>query len=412
MRIDAAYEVATPMFCGGADPEKHAELRLASFKGALRFWWRALAWSRLGGRLEAIRREEDGLFGSAEGGQSRVLMKLDLPDRAPKILEKGSVLNVPSRSSANVVGDGARYLGYGVMEAFASRNKAKGQLTRACLEAPFQFTVRIRCRDLDGKRRESLENALIALGTFGGMGAKSRKGYGSLVLRSLCADGEERWKPPSDIAGLESAIRRLCGDVNGHALPEFTALSDLSRWVLAPSGKAEPLEMLDLVGRELIRYRSWGYGGKILGSERSEKRFKDDQELMKSLKARSMEPSTHPRRIAFGLPHNYGKQQVGPWNDHRGGARKDLDRRASPLFIHIHKCGPSPVAVLSFLPARFLPEGRADISVGGRKVKQRPEEDERNPENELYRPINGFLDRLLDGNKRKEPFGDAVEVKP
>lgn len=404
MRIEAAYEAATPMFCGGADPEKQAELRLASFKGALRFWWRALAWPRLGGRLEDIRREEDGLFGSAEGGQSRVLMKLDLPDGTPKVLKTGSVLNVPSRSNARVVGGGARYLGYGVMEAFGSLNKGteKGQLTRACLQAPFRFTVQIRCRDLGGKRQESLENALIALGTFGGMGAKSRKGYGSLVLRSLYADGEERWKPPLDIGGLESAIRTLCGDVNGHALPEFTALSDLSRWVLAPGGTAEPLETLDLVGRELVRYRSWGRGGKILGSQRSEMNFKDDHDLMKGFSKGS---SAHPQRIAFGLPHNYGKRQVGPWNDHRDSAQKKLDRRASPLFIHIHKCGAAPVAVLSFLPARFLPEGRADISVGRDKVKQKPED-------ELYRPINDFLDRLLDGNKRKEPFGPAVEVKP
>ena len=123
MRIDAAYEVATPMFCGGADPKNDAELRLASFKGALRFWWRALAWSRMGGRLEEIQRQEDELFGSANGGQSRVLMKLDRRDHAPEILKANSVLRVPSRSNAKVVGDGARYLGYGVMEAFASQRK-------------------------------------------------------------------------------------------------------------------------------------------------------------------------------------------------------------------------------------------------------------------------------------------------
>ena len=108
---------------------------------------------------------------------------------------------------------------------------------------------------------------------------------------------------------------------------------------------------------------------------------------------------THPRRIAFGLPHNYAKrkdQQIGPHD-------RGFDRRASPLFIHIHECGTSPVAVLSFLPARFLPKGRSAISVGGRKVAQKPEE-------ELYRPIHGFLDRLLDPGKRKEPFTDVIEV--
>ena len=111
--------------------------------------------------------------------------------------------------------------------------------------------------------------------------------------------------------------------------------------------------------------------------------------------------SAHPRRIAFGLPHNYGpgkEKQVGPYNN------RDLDRRASPLFIHIHECGSTPVAVLSFLPARFLPEGKSDILVGKDRISQRPEE-------ELYRPIHEFLDRLLDSDKRQEKFVDAQKVR-
>ena len=74
--IEATYRVVTPMFCGGAEPETHAELRLSSFKGVLRFWWRALAWSRLGGDLGRIKQHEDALFGSADGGQSSVSMRL------------------------------------------------------------------------------------------------------------------------------------------------------------------------------------------------------------------------------------------------------------------------------------------------------------------------------------------------
>ena len=37
--IRATYRITTPMFCGGA--EQQAEFRLPSFKGVLRFWWRA-----------------------------------------------------------------------------------------------------------------------------------------------------------------------------------------------------------------------------------------------------------------------------------------------------------------------------------------------------------------------------------
>ena len=127
--IEATYRVVTPMFCAGANPGK-AELRLPSFKGVLRFWWRALAWSRLDGNLEEIRRQEDALFGSTGEGQSRVSMRLAIDPNPPRV-RTDEVLTV-SESDGRVVGEGARYLGYGVMHAFASRktNTKAGQLTR------------------------------------------------------------------------------------------------------------------------------------------------------------------------------------------------------------------------------------------------------------------------------------------
>lgn len=394
--IDAVYRVATPLFCTGADPEGPPEFRLPSFKGVLRYWWRALAWAEYGARLDVIRQREDRLFGSADGGQSRV--SLSLARRSdPPAARVGEVLTV-SAANSRVVGDGARYLGYGVMEAFGSRNTGKkaGQLTRSCLRAPFDFTVRMRARDLSEQESAMLSNALTALGIFGGMGAKSRKGYGSLVIRSLLVNGVEQWREPQSMSDLHGEIVKLQRDGGGAAFPEFTALSAKTRHVLLSSGKKEPMELLDHVGREIVRFRSWGRNGKILGGKiDSECNFRDDHDLMKSNRL-----GKHPRRIAFGLPHNYGPRpdkQTGPSDN-------EFDRRASPLFIHVHDCGGAPVAVLSFLPARFLPDGRSDISVGGSSVRQKPEE-------ELYRPVHEFLDRLLDRNKRKEPFTDAMEVR-
>ena len=396
VEIEVTYRVVTPLFCAGAD-STHPEIRLPSFKGVLRFWWRALAWSRCRADLEAIRRQEDALFGSAGGGQSCVSMRLELTTNPP-IVRKGEVLTV-SRTGGDVVGEGARYLGYGVMEAFASKKRGtkNGQLTRACRRAPFDFTVHMRCRDLDDTDLASLKDALVVLGTLGGMGAKSRKGYGSLAIQSLRVSGVNQWSRPQSMSDLRNAIKIFRRDDSTESLPEFTALSASTRHVLLSSNKNEPVELLDLVGRELVRFRSWGRNGKILGgSVKSERRFTDDHDLMMNGSR-----SAHPRRIAFGLPHNYGpskEKQVGPYNN------RDLDRRASPLFIHIHECGSTPVAVLSFLPARFLPKGKSDISVGKDRVSQRPEE-------ELYRPIHEFLDRLLDCGKRKEPFVDAREIR-
>ena len=357
-----------------------------------------MAWSRCGGDLKVVRREEERLFGSAGGGQSRVIMRLaSVPDpREPVAV--GEVLTV-SRKGGGVVGHGARYLGYGVMGAFGAK---AGQLTRACLRAPFDLTVQMRVRGLNEPELTSLKDALVALGVLGGLGAKSRKGYGSVALESLCMDGEARWSKPRSVDELKNAVAALRSDRAADASrswPAFTALSPRARHVLLSSARTEPLELLDLVGRELVRFRSWGHRGKVLGGIESEKNFRPDHDLMKLA---SHERRIHPERIAFGLPHNYGKQkhqQVGPADE--------LDRRASPLFIHIHECGDGPVAVLSFLPACFLPADKATISVGGSRVPQAPEE-------KLYRPIHDFLDRLLDRNRqrpRQEPFTDAVEVR-
>lgn len=393
--IEARYKAVTPLFCAGASPNR-PELRLPSFKGVLRFWWRALAWSRYGGDLAAIRREEDSLFGSADGGQSRVSMRLAEAAPTLKTIQVDEVLKVPG--SKQVVGPGARYLGYGVMEAFKGKRTKAGRLTRACLQAPFEFTVGMRVRNLEPPALESVEHALIALGTLGGMGAKSRKGYGSLVLQSLRVDDVNLWRCPSTVEELRDTIASIAGGwMDGTtSFPQYTALSARTRHLVLTGNSRNPVELLNLVGCELVRYRSWGRNGKVLDGEPREGRFKVDHDLMKRAR---WERRTHPLRIAFGLPHNYGRnkdQQVGPLD-------KQLDRRASPLFLHIHECGKIPVAVVSFLPARFLPEGRSAISVGGTRVRQLPERD-------LFRPIDKFLDRLLDPGERKAPFANVVEV--
>ena len=386
--IEATYRVVTPMFCGGSDPgSARAELRVPSFKGVLRFWWRALAWARQDGDLEMIRREEDKLFGSAGGGKSRVSMSLTGPIET-RPLAAGEVLE----DAGHVVGEGARYLGYGVMEAFPRRNRRAGELIRACLLAPFDLTVRMRARCLTDGQVRSLRDALIAVGLFGGMGAKSRKGYGSLVVRSLRVAGEESWRAPRSIDELSGRIGALACERSTNGWADFTALSGKTRHLFVTGAAGTPLMLLDLIGRELVRYRSWGHRGTVLGQP-SERNFEDDHDLMKLDR---MQRTKHPRRIAFGLPHNYGPRpsdQVGPFD-------RGLDRRASPLFIHLHECAGKPVAVLSFLPARFLPRGKSDISVGGRKIGQQPEED-------LYRPVHDFLERL----KRCEAL-HAKEVTP
>ncbi|HUT44229.1 MAG TPA: type III-B CRISPR module RAMP protein Cmr1 [Desulfobacterales bacterium] len=75
-------EIVTPLFLGGADPQQ-AELRVPSIKGALRFWWRAL---HPHFSLAELKKHEAEIFGDAGDsknsfGKSRVCIQLvkDLP---------------------------------------------------------------------------------------------------------------------------------------------------------------------------------------------------------------------------------------------------------------------------------------------------------------------------------------------
>lgn len=395
--IKATYRVVTPMFISGADQSK-AELRLPSIKGALRFWWRALAWGRLNGDLGKIRQEENELFGSTDTGQAGVLMRLEL-------LSELKILNVDEtlKDNRHVVGEGARYLGYGVMEAFPSKNKGTqaGQLTRPCFLAPFGFCLSLLLKPFVSHHKQELLRSLKVLGLLGCIGSKARKGYGSLNLHSLVLKMDQKeensWKNPTNPTEFLEAIRNLKLPKPTEE-PVITAFSDRSRIILLPGNQQESsLSLLNRIGRDQVFYRSWGRNGKVFNDD-SEKNFREDHDLMKQV-ASGRPAHTYPKRVAFGLPHNYGKskdEQIEPSNT------KLYTRRASPLFVHIHHAENStPIAIVSFLPSQFLPEGET-IRVGKNHFKP--------DETTLWRPIHGFLDRLKSSQQGKEMFGGAVEI--
>ncbi|MEX2381431.1 MAG: type III-B CRISPR module RAMP protein Cmr1 [Opitutales bacterium] len=396
--LTATFRIVTPMFCGGADQQ--AELRVPSIKGAIRFWWRALMWEKVGGDIKKLHGQESALFGSSQGGQSRVLIRVVqgtkvTPISAGKILKRsgdGFFESSSQYSPPDIVGEGARYLGYGVMEAFGSRKKNKfaGQVTRSCYPCPIEdFTVEFLFRSEEGTKE--VDQAIIALGTFGGLGSKSRKGYGSLTITSLKEKvrGESR---EIDLRIPEEQAKEL---IKGNSLPGWTAFSKNSRVLILRGDQNEsPLELMNRIGSDLVFFRSYGKEGRVFKAP-SEKRFTDDHDLMDRVINKSGTPSTHPERIAFGLPQNYFFTST---NGKGGVEPSQHERRASPLFLHIHQRSKdeTPLAVISFLPAKFLPDGE-EISVGkdrGRKTLVACK-----TENEFYDPILDWMQSLVTGKR-------------
>ena len=358
----ATYSVVTPLFLGDALRDA-SRVSLASFKGQLRFWWRALAWNdclkaavgNQGRALAELHRREAWLFGKAGEagekafGQSRVLVRLEA-QALGKPLPKNHRLGP---------GPGARYLGYGLMGAFG---KNAGVLDRSCFPAGGRFRVRLMfAKDVDASERKRVLDAAKLLGLLGGLGSRVRRGWGSLTLEKLHGP-EVDWTKPESVEGYRKAIRDIIGRP-GNATPPFSAFSDGSRIDLLATG-SDPLALLDRIGREMVRYRAWGYNGKILDGEPALQLFREDHDWAKQPWA-GEKGRYLPKRAAFGLPHNYGKKchNAGVTTTGAAGAG---DRRGSPLFLHIQDLGKGRfAAVATFLPAEFTPDGKARAKWNG-----------------------------------------------
>jgi len=210
--VDLRLEVVTPAFLAGAD-QHHVELRSASLKGLLRWWWRASEGHRFP-TAAALAEAEAGIFGSAE-------LKLKSPLQVGvELLSSQMVIprgkDAPTSSAQYSYGRKDRegsvhtgkaqalhYLGYGPMRLAskeereaaeagrdpallgADRRAKRGVLYIRPAFAPGSvFKVRLAWRDgsLSDDQGDQLLRACGAWLALGGVGCRSRKGFGSLHL--------------------------------------------------------------------------------------------------------------------------------------------------------------------------------------------------------------------------------------
>lgn len=343
--IRATFDIVTPMFLGDAD-QKPSGFRLPSFKGALRFWWRALAWGgQAAGTVAALRdlhQREGALFGmtSGEGGrQSRVLLTAKADTKAP----------IESREVASSEGTAGGVNGVGYL-------KGQGMDRRSAIPAgSFEITAHI-LPGVSEADRESLERALFAFGLFGGLGSRARRGFGSCALRSIDG-GTLGLVTPRQRSGYEATVRALLEPIAA-ATPPYSAFSASSRVDLSTSG-ATALSAL-------------GHGGARMATFRTE--VKADARIAGQV-ASSEAVREAPRRASFGLPLPFFFKDSMTNVVFDAGAPRPAkrDRRASPLILHVHPFPDDPperafALVHTLLPAPLLPQQDGIAATARRKV--------------------------------------------
>ncbi|MBN1192717.1 MAG: hypothetical protein JXA36_03360 [Coriobacteriia bacterium] len=343
------YHLVTPAFLGGAG-QRAETLRIPSFKGVLRFWWRAMVWAELRTdcasdevALSALHEREARIFGAAAGDhqrQSSVLLALT-EIRLDAHAQVGNSLGLKYLRGQGLVSRSA--LGTGT---FAVRMVGKGELSK-------------------NDWQSALDAAELA-GLVGGLGSASRSGWGSIAIST--GDPESR---------LDAGLTRLAEKYHWAALaaePPFTAFSALSRIDVSVPAAPDALQALEVVGQQQMLYR---HGA--TDAPRGSKPFSDDARIAAGV-IKGSRPETMPARAVFGLPHSYffdGKRV----SFDAGGTRRG--RRASPLFTHVHRETDTYYAVQAVLPSRFLP--------GGDKVVTKPGSFPTSP-TPNWAVIHGYLD--------------------
>ena len=168
-------EVITPMFLGGAN-KSDVELRPPSIKGAMRFWWRAMKGNM---ELKELKAKETMIFGG--GGENARKAAFSIRILNTKIiLSKEEIFKRhrarnPEHYRSGIDADVLRYL------AFGPFNHKTGWKKSIAPGSQFKIVLNINKAEYQKEILDSI-NALV---TFGGLGSKSRNGFGQFDILNL-----------------------------------------------------------------------------------------------------------------------------------------------------------------------------------------------------------------------------------
>lgn len=172
-------EFLTPTFLGGAD--ENAEIRTAPFKEGIRYWWRILYGTKYFD-LGKLKETEDLIFGSTEN-QSNVQLYIKTKTK-DELFEKAGFPN-GQRIEVSHQGRTMRvnildYMAYGKYD-YVKGNGNVYNVTH--IKPKVKIRLDISIKDI-GHTDEIIDSIRMFL-SWGGIGSKSRNGFGSMDYKDL-----------------------------------------------------------------------------------------------------------------------------------------------------------------------------------------------------------------------------------
>ncbi|EKQ67328.1 CRISPR-associated protein, Cmr1 family [Leptolyngbyaceae cyanobacterium JSC-12] len=176
-------ETVTPLFLSGAD-QTTAELRPPAFRGALRYWFRAIAGANYWNDINTLKSLESSILGdSGDHGGSKITIRL-INCPTPEELDPQSVWMTQDRARER---DGSG-IGYLLFSMGMQERKAIG------VQKPVKFSIKFSTRPNPATLSQDIKNLLIVANLFclavnlGGFGSRERRGAGSLRILKVTSD--------------------------------------------------------------------------------------------------------------------------------------------------------------------------------------------------------------------------------
>lgn len=328
--FETELELVTPAFLAGASQdEKDCDLRPATLRGVLRWWWRTLH----AGFLEPaeLRRLETAIWGSAEvGGAVRITVEAVQPP-APHLYDKAGVRQANNLHSGGKGIPGLSYISFGMDDQKKMPGGGKERMQRFYLEPAQRWRVRLTARDSafvplhKAAKSVSLSSdevltqaqaALWLLCHFGGVGSKARKGFGSFATPEPLAE----WTLERSL-GVGARFREAAGIGGAASLPQSPSFE----WMMD--------DEIDIQARD-----AWHALDKVGAAY---------QQAVKAI-----EPKRD--RQALGLPRN---SKIPPEEQALFVTGPHVsDRHASPLHLHLEPNGRGWTVRAIAFPSLELPD--------------------------------------------------------
>lgn len=319
------YELITPLFGGGVvpgQPDPVTVVRGSEIRGHLRFWWRATRGAY--GRAEELRAAEGGLWGAASesggSGPSRVSVQT-------QAISGGKPFVVTDRHGHKVaISHWSSDYSYAAFSAGDTADVREGVVFDLTIEFP-------------AEEQADVEAALWAWETFGGLGARTRRGFGALRLVSL--DGGAVTPPAAD--QVEQQIRNgLRRHVKNGSWPKDVPHLTSNLTFVVTKGYPDALEAWKALLRAIKSFRQQ----RNPGSNRPGRSKWPEPDAIRRLTGQRAGRHSTPLsnlnkfpRAAFGLPIVFqfiDRKQGDPDTTTLQGV--EADRLASPLLLRPLAC--------------------------------------------------------------------------